>query len=113
MSTTIHTDSATSLDWEAAFPQDASAQIQLPCTLAELQAAMSVFEAELSELVVTSAGHADGRDVVTVRAPQPERVQQLAQRNVTEFVASDGYDDCRECGYDLAHHTNGINCPWS
>lgn len=53
MSTTIHTYSATSLDWETAFSQDPSAHIQLPCTTTGLQAALTVFEAELSQLVVT------------------------------------------------------------
>ncbi|WP_394276208.1 hypothetical protein [Luteococcus sp.] len=83
MSTTIHTYSATSLDWETAFSQDPSAHIQLPCTTTGLQAALTVLEADLSQLVVTSAGHADGREC-----------------------------GC-ECGCDRAHHTNGIHSPWS
>ncbi|MGO4958498.1 hypothetical protein ACTQ49_14750 [Luteococcus sp. Sow4_B9] len=99
------------LGWEDQLPQEQSVCVPLPCSFQELQQIVASMGASMEQAVITSAGRAQGRDVLLVRIPQPARAAELASREVREFDPAVGSDDCRLCGHELAQHELGVTCP--
>lgn len=90
-------------DWEARLLAEPTLVVELPCSMAELDALLAAHGTSRREVTIASCGHVRGRDVMTLHLPQAVPV-----RRFEESAAS---DDCAGCGHDLASHGAGLACP--